>query len=551
MAGVMATPEARGEHLVVLAPFGRDAAVVGEALASGGIHCVSVGDVASLAAALHGEVGAVLLTEEALTPEGAATLVAALARQPAWSDLPVVLLLATRDRLLPEAARQVAALRLAGNITVLVRPVPALTLVTAVEAALRARRRQYEVRELIGQERGARERAEEATRLKDEFLATVSHELRTPLAAILIWGNLIGSGRVQAKDMAMALQAIESSAEAQSRMIEDLLDVSRMLSGKLRVQLHPGQLAPIVEAALTVVRPTAQARRIDLEVQLDPDAGVVLADPGRMQQVIWNLLANAVKFTPAGGRVTLRLIRRAGHVEVQVSDTGIGIRREFLAHLFERFRQADAGTTRQQGGLGLGLAIARQLVELHGGSMAADSPGEDQGSTFTVRLPVVAADAVTADPAVLRAVTADATPVHPLRGLRVLLVEDERHTREALTYVLEQAGAEVTATASAGAALTALAATTVGGRPHVLISDIGMPGEDGHALIRAIRAAETRSGDRPLPAIALTAYARPEDRSASLAAGFHLHISKPVEPDALVAAVMSLVQVTRARRATK
>jgi len=544
----MATPETRGEHLVVLAPFGGDAAVVGQALATGGILCVPVGDVASLAVALQDEVGAVLLTEEALTPQGAATLAAALARQPAWSDLPVVLLLASSDRLLPEAARQVAALRLAGNITVLVRPVPVLTLMTAVEAALRARRRQYEVRDLIGQERGARERAEAATRLKDEFLATVSHELRTPLAAILIWGNLIGSGRVQAKDMAMALQAIESSAEAQSRMIEDLLDVSRMLSGKLHVQLHAGQLAPIAEAALTVVRPSAQARRIALEVQIDPAAGIVLADPGRMQQVLWNLLANAVKFTPTGGRVALRLVRREGHVEVQVSDTGIGIGRAFLPHVFERFRQADAGTTRQQGGLGLGLAIARQLVELHGGSVAVDSPGEDQGSTFTVRLPVVVGDgdAATADPAVAPPVTPDAKSVPSLRGLRVMLVENEQHTREAMTYVLEHAGAEVTATSSARAALTALAATTAGTRPHVLISDIGMPGEDGHALIRAVRAAETRTGDRPIPAVALTAYARPEDRSASLAAGFDLHISKPVEPDALVAAVLALAQITRA-----
>jgi len=544
----MATPETRGEHLVVLAPFGGDAAVVGQALATGGILCVPVGDVASLAVALQDEVGAVLLTEEALTPQGAATLAAALARQPAWSDLPVVLLLASSDRLLPEAARQVAALRLAGNITVLVRPVPVLTLMTAVEAALRARRRQYEVRDLIGQERGARERAEAATRLKDEFLATVSHELRTPLAAILIWGNLIGSGRVQAKDMAMALQAIESSAEAQSRMIEDLLDVSRMLSEKLHVQLHAGQLAPIAEAALTVVRPSAQARRIALEVQIDPAAGIVLADPGRMQQVLWNLLANAVKFTPTGGRVALRLVRREGHVEVQVSDTGIGIGRAFLPHVFERFRQADAGTTRQQGGLGLGLAIARQLVELHGGSVAVDSPGEDQGSTFTVRLPVVVGDgdAATADPAVAPPVTPDAKSVPSLRGLRVMLVENEQHTREAMTYVLEHAGAEVTATSSARAALTALAATTAGTRPHVLISDIGMPGEDGHALIRAVRAAETRTGDRPIPAVALTAYARPEDRSASLAAGFDLHISKPVEPDALVAAVLALAQITRA-----
>ena len=542
----MATPETRGEHLVVLAPFGGDAAVVGQALATGGILCVPVGDVASLAVALQDEVGAVLLTEEALTPQGAATLAAALARQPAWSDLPVVLLLASSDRLLPEAARQVAALRLAGNITVLVRPVPVLTLMTAVEAALRARRRQYEVRDLIGQERGARERAEAATRLKDEFLATVSYELRTPLAAILIWGNLIGSGRVQAKDMAMALQAIESSAEAQSRMIEDLLDVSRMLSEKLHVQLHAGQLAPIAEAALTVVRPSAQARRIALEVQIDPAAGIVLADPGRMQQVLWNLLANAVKFTPTGGRVALRLVRREGHVEVQVSDTGIGIGRAFLPHVFERFRQADAGTTRQQGGLGLGLAIARQLVELHGGSVAVDSPGEDQGSTFTVRLPVVVGDAATADPAVAPPVTPDAKSVPSLRGLRVMLVENEQHTREAMTYVLEHAGAEVTATSSARAALTALAATTAGTRPHVLISDIGMPGEDGHALIRAVRAAETRTGDRPIPAVALTAYARPEDRSASLAAGFDLHISKPVEPDALVAAALALAQITRA-----
>lgn len=536
------TQRADPDHVVVLAPFGRDAAIAFEALATARIGCRTTHDVTGLADALQDELGAVLLTEEALTPENSAALATALAGQPAWSDLPVLLLLADGERLVPETAQRVAALRLAGNITVLARPASALTLVTAVQSALRARRRQYEVRDLLARERRARAQAETATRLKDEFLATVSHELRTPLSAILIWGNLIASGRVKPQDMGNALHAIERSAADQSRMIEDLLDVSRILSGKLHVHPRAGQLAPIAQAALAVVTPSAQARSIRLDVAIDPAAGSVLADPGRMQQVISNLLSNAVKFTPAGGRVTLQLGRHADQVQVQVTDTGRGIAREFLPHVFERFRQADASTTRAHSGLGLGLAIARELVELHGGTLTADSPGEDLGAVFTLRLPLVRVDA-----------SAPAQPPHPapaharpLAGLRVLLVENEPRTREALGFVLTDAGAEVTAVDSTAAALELVLTAGSDARPHVLLSDIALPDDDGHALIRAVRAVEARSGARPLPAAALTAYARDEDRRDALASGFHVHLTKPVEPAALVSAVLSLARPGRA-----
>jgi len=528
-------------RVVVLAPLGRDAAVVKQALAAGGVDSVVARDMVEVITRLREVMGVVLVTEEALAAEGAGELTEMLQAQPSWSDLPVLLLLASGDCFTGMTTPAVASLRAAGNVTVMERPIAGVTLVTAVHSALRARRRQYELRELLGREQLARREAEEATRVKDEFLATVSHELRTPLSAILLWGNLLGSGRV---DTGEALQAIERSARAQSQLIEDLLDISRMRAGKLRVRLRECQLAAVARAALEVVQPMAEVKGVRLDAYIDPDVGVVLADPDRMQQVLWNLLSNAVKFTPAGGRVSLRLWGGEEQVRVRVSDTGIGIRAEFLPHVFERFRQADATTTRQQGGLGLGLAIARQLVELHGGTLAAESAGEGMGATFTVALPLLRAD-ITA-----RAVEADRTDTRPptqaLAAVRVLLVEDEPDTRRALARVLMDAGAEVQAVDSAAAAWAVMGSfvgfSTEGG-PQVLVIDIGLPGEDGNSLIRRIRAQEAGHGRIPvIPAVAISAYLQEEGRARALSAGFDDYLVKPIMPDALVAAVQAVVR---------
>ncbi len=520
-------------RVVVLAPLGRDAAVVQQVLAEGGMVSVVALDMIDVITKLREGMGVALVTEEALAAEGAAELTEVLQGQPSWSDLPVLLLLASGDCFGCVASPEVGLLRAAGNVTVLERPLSRLTLVTAVQAALRARRRQYELRDLLAREHHARMSAEEATRVKDEFLATVSHELRTPLSAILLWGNLLGSGRA---DVGEALQAIERSARAQSQLIEDLLDVSRMQSGKLCVRLRESLLAPVARAALEVVRPMAAVKSVQLDAHIDADDSMVLADPDRMQQVIWNLLSNAVKFTPAGGRVSLRLWRSDDVIQVRVSDSGIGISAEFLPHVFERFRQADAKTTRQQGGLGLGLAIARQLVELHGGTLRAESSGEGMGAQFTVRLPRVRTEARSQEPS-------PATPrPRELAAVRVLLVEDEPDTRRALTRVLEDAGAEVTAVDSAAAAWAVLSQNASSQGPQVLVSDIGLPGEDGNSLMRAIRAQTARLGQvAAIPAAAISAYGHEEARGAALGAGFDRYLVKPITPDALVAVVRALV----------
>ena len=393
MGSGSAGPEgaAPGERVLLLAPVGRDASLLCELLDRAGLACVACGDMDELARHLVDGAGAAVLSEEALAPAAVSALVAALSSQPAWSDLPVVLL-AGEEPHPPRSAQAIAALRSAGTLTVLERPVRGLTLVTAVQAALRARRRQYEIRDLVERERAARQaadaalqEAEAASQVKDEFLATMSHELRTPLSAILLSTHLLNRGRMDEQRTKRALRAIERSAEAQSRLIEDLLDVSRMTLGKLHLDLRETDLGPVVHAAIDVVRPAAEARRIGLEAVVDPHAGLVQADPVRIQQVVWNLLSNAVKFTPMGGRASIRLERGEDHVRIQVADTGNGISPRFLPYVFERFRQADATA---QGGLGLGLAISRQLVELHGGTIRAESPGEGLGAAFTVELPL-------------------------------------------------------------------------------------------------------------------------------------------------------------------
>jgi signal transduction histidine kinase len=377
-----------------MAPFASDSAIIDGVLGRAGLRIELAKSPDDLAAKVHAGAGAALLTEEALTPAGLQELTNLLAQQPSWSDLPVLLLLTEAAPIRTEAARFGGFLSATPSLTVLRRPIPSVTLVTAVQSALRARRRQYEVRDLIVQERIAREQAEAATRIKDEFLANVSHELRTPLNAILLWSKLLVSGRLDEERARNALHVIVSSAETQSRLIEDLLDIARMLTGRLRLDVGAHPLAPVVLAAVEVVRPMADVKGVVLDLRLDPTGAVVKGDPQRIQQIFWNILTNAVKFTAGGGVVSVRLLRADHWLEVSVTDTGEGIEPGFLPHVFERFGQGSrhgSGLDREaQVGLGLGLSIVRQLVELHGGTVTASSAGKGQGSTFRVRLPAAA-----------------------------------------------------------------------------------------------------------------------------------------------------------------
>jgi len=400
---------------------------------------------------------------------------------------------------------------------------------------------------LLKLEQAARSAAESANRLKDEFLAVLSHELRSPLNPILGWVKLLRSRKMDESTQTRALETIERNATLQARLIEDLLDVSRIMRGKTSLNISSVNLASTIEAAIDTVRLSAQAKSIELQSRIDPMVGLISGDPNRLQQVIWNLLSNAIKFTPSGGRVTIRLERKGTQAQIQVSDTGKGINADFLPHVFEYFRQADSSTTRTQGGLGLGLAIVRHLVELHGGIVTASSPGMEQGSTFTVTLPLkIQATAIAPSEPLGSTQKMGETLDNPpaFRGFRILVVDDETDTRDFYTAVLEEHGAEVIAVASADEALEAISRQ----RPDVLISDIGMPVRDGYSLIRQVRASELEEGGM-LPAIALTAYARDVDRQQAIAAGFQKHLAKPVEPNKLVAVVAHLIGQSQGNRA--
>jgi len=392
--------------------------------------------------------------------------------------------------------------------------------------------------QLLVREQAARAEAEAASRMKDEFLATLSHELRTPLNAMLGWTQLLRTRKFDEATAARALETIDRNTKSLSQLIEDVLDVSRIITGKLHLHVRPVELVPVIEAAIETVLPAANAKDIGIEARLDSSSGTVLGDANRLQQVIWNLLSNAVKFTPKGGRVEVQLELIDSRVQIRVSDTGQGISSEFLPHVFERFRQADSTTTRSHGGLGLGLAIVRHLVELQGGTVHAQSPGVGQGATFIVNLPSRAVRLAASEPESVQGMVRDEVPtLSPgiLNGLRVLVVDDEADARELLTTILGQYGAEVTAVARASEVLETLQRL----KPNVIVSDIGMPGEDGYALIRKVRLLNAEQGGQ-IPAVALTAYARAEDRIRALAAGFQLHIPKPVNPEELVAVVANL-----------
>ncbi|MBD2679316.1 MULTISPECIES: response regulator [Nostoc] len=385
------------------------------------------------------------------------------------------------------------------------------------------------------------EQAQQANRIKDEFLAVLSHELRSPLNPILGWAKILQTTHPDTAKSQYALETIERNAKLQAQLIEDLLDVSRILQGKLSLKTIPVSLTFTIKAALETVRLAAEAKSIQIETVFEPNIGQVLGDSARLQQVIWNLLANAIKFTPQGGRVKVQLEsiedEREGNLskyaQLTVSDTGKGINSNFLPYVFDYFRQADGTTTRKFGGLGLGLAIVRHLVELHGGTVEAASLGEGQGATFTVKLPLIAAAKLNQDDT-----ASDNSSDLNFNGLQALLVDDDRDSREFIAFVLEQYGVQVTQADSASEALSSLGQ----GKFDLLISDIGMPDIDGYTLIRQIRKLSPNRGGE-IPAIALTAYAGDSDRQQALAAGFHHHISKPIEPEVLIQALLSILGI--------
>ncbi len=409
---------------------------------------------------------------------------------------------------------------------------------------------------LVG-EKIARAEAEAANRMKDEFLATVSHELRTPLNAIMGWTHLLRSGRLDEPTAVRAVETIDRNAKSQAQLIEDILDVSRVITGKLRLKNEPVDLAAVINSAVDSVQLAADSKNIQLEIMLDPSVRHTVGDSSRLQQVVWNLLANAIKFSHSNGRIEVKVQRAGSDVCIRVSDTGQGISPEFLPYIFDRFRQADGTTTRAHGGLGLGLAIVRHLVELHGGRIAAESEGEGRGATFTINLPLVTLDRSAGSRTIgaeLSVAPEPDLPLASLAGVRVLLVDDDVDTLQMLKVTLEESKATVQSAASVGEALEIIEWFA----PTVLVSDLAMPGQDGYSLIGKIRGLETGDAiDSPnhpneklanilrgkhLPAVALTSYVRIEDRTRALSAGFNVFVPKPVQPDELINAIANLAE---------
>jgi len=403
----------------------------------------------------------------------------------------------------------------------------------ALQAEILERRRAEEERAaMFEREKAARLAAESINRVKDEFLATLSHELRTPMNAILGWTHILGSGAVSEEKVARAVSIIKSNSMAQVQLIEELLDVSRMISGHIRLHREPSDARAVVEAVVESARPAAEAKGIRVQTSLDPISPLV-CDKGRLRQIVWNIVSNAVKFTPKEGQVRVGLHEGDGEVVIVVSDTGMGIGPDFLPRVFERFTQADSSPRREHGGLGLGMAIVRHLVELHGGTVHATSPGENQGATFTVRLPI-RPHVPDAEPTEPKRPTKDVplAELPTLAGISVLIVDDDPNAREVAASILVGCGARVSVVGSAHEALDAVAEEI----PDVLVSDIGMPGEDGYSLMRKIRSLDPAQGGQ-VPAVALTAYAGARDSLAAIAAGYHRHVTKPIEPAELVNAV--------------
>lgn len=494
--------------------------------------------------------GVVFLTEEALTARSMGLLAGALMSQPNWSDIPIILLTSGGSES-PANTEILSSLGAIGNVSLIERPVRMMTLLSTIRSALRARNRQYDVRDHLetqAHNKKTLEKAftqvEEASRLKDEFLATVSHELRTPLNAVLGWTTLLRSNNLDEAGCNRALEIIERNARSQQQLVEDLLDVSRAISGKLRLDARPIEARKFIEEAVEALRPTAQARQIKLKQIVEPKLNAVFGDPARLRQVVWNLLSNAIKFSSPGSNVRISARAVDSNLEISVKDQGQGIAEEFLPHVFERFRQADMTTTRMHGGLGLGLAIVRQLVELHSGSVRVESPGVGRGATFTVTLPLLADVEALPENQTSLVKTSASDHSKDLKGLKVLVVDDEIDTCDLLKAVLSKRGAQVTTAQSASKAMYLF--TRI--KPDLLISDVGMPETDGYALMREIRALPKERGGQ-VPAVALTAYAREQDRKRALKAGYQLHLTKPVEVAQLSASVAHLLGKGKPARA--
>lgn len=415
--------------------------------------------------------------------------------------------------------------------------------IKALSREIVARRRTEDERdELLASERAARQEAERTGRIKDEFLATLSHELRTPLNAILGWTQILQMTPPSPQDLKDGLAVIERNTRIQTQLIEDLLDMSRIISGKLRLEVQRVELAAVLEAAIESITPAFAGKNIRLHKVLDSAGAFIMGDPNRLQQIFWNLLSNAVKYTPKGGRVQVLLERVNSHVDVSIIDTGDGIKPEFLPHVFDRFQQADSSTTRQYGGLGLGLVIVRHLVELHGGTVRAKSPGEGQGATFIVTLPVTILhdEHHQEDQRLAKAALPPEMECPPaMSGLTVLVVDDEPDSLAMVARVLRTCGCMVFTAGNASDALNVLKQE----RPSVLVSDIGMPKEDGYSLLKRVRSLPASEGGAT-PAIALTAFARSEDRRRAILAGFQMHIAKPAESAELIAVVASVAGLT-------
>ncbi len=395
---------------------------------------------------------------------------------------------------------------------------------------------------ILQSERTARSEAERLGQLKDEFLATLSHELRTPLNAIQGWASLLREHKARPEDYQRGLETIERNVRIQAQIVNDLLDMSRIISGKVHLEIQPFYLHDVVEQSIEAVRQSAVAKNIRIQPLLDTGIGLVRGDPNRLQQVLWNLLSNAIKFTPRGGRVQVVLERVSSHVEISVEDNGVGIRQDFLPHVFDRFRQADPGTTRKFGGLGLGLSIVKSLVELHGGTVRVKSPGENLGTTFIVSLPIAHVRSEAEEPTTTHIATGplEQLELPRLDGMRVLVIDDEPDGRMLIARILEGQGVSCVCASGAAEALDLVSKE----RFDLLISDIGMPEMNGFELISQVRQLD-KSRTGPLPAIALTAYARAEDRQRSLLAGFHMHLSKPIEARELIASIAGLLHLSR------
>jgi signal transduction histidine kinase/CheY-like chemotaxis protein len=523
----------RDHRVLVFAPIGRDGALTDELLRRASIDCLVCGSVGQVVDELADGAGAVILTEEALDDRGFANLPNALERQAAWSDIPIILFAGSAQT--SASLRTIGLAEALRNVTFIDRPIRVAAVISVVRAALRARRRQYELRDTLVALHAARNEAETASRLKDEFLATLSHELRTPLNAILGWTALLRNGGVDPGRVPRALEVVDRNARAQAQLVEDVLDMSRIITGKLRVEFAPVSLAAVIDAAVESVGPAADAKQIRLVVTSASRVSDIRGDADRLQQVFWNLLSNAIKFTPEGGEVRVEVGADAYQVTISITDTGVGLPQEFLPYVFDRFRQADQSVTRGHGGLGLGLAIVKHLVEQHGGHVDVASEGVGKGATFRVVLPI---------PRTLETVPISADDEREAFGIRlcgrqVLVVDDDESTRELLVELFRRTDATVVTAGSAVAAFEVVLRQP----PDLIIADVGMPGEDGNSLMRRIRAIPPPIGQ--VPAIALSAYTRAQDRAAAKAAGFTEFMGKPAPPHSLLRAVQRLLGASR------